>query len=51
MKKFINRFTGNAMYVADDRAGEYLAAGHKPAAQPAGAGPEKTAPKKKTAKK
>lgn len=31
MIKFVNRFTGSAMYVADERKEEYLAAGHKPA--------------------
>lgn len=29
MVKFINRFTGNAMFVAEDRVDEYKAAGHK----------------------
>ena len=31
MIKFINRFTGTEMWVADDRKEEYIAAGHKPA--------------------
>ena len=34
MVKFINRITGTAMWVAEDRAEEYKAAGHKPAAVP-----------------
>lgn len=33
MIKLINRFTGSIMYVADDRAAEYMAAGHKPAVE------------------
>ncbi len=32
MMKFINSITGNTMWVADNRAGEYIAAGHRPAA-------------------
>ena len=32
MVKFINRFTGNEMWVAEDRVEEYKAAGHKLAA-------------------
>lgn len=32
MTLFINSITGGEMWVADDRIGEYLAAGHKPAA-------------------
>ena len=32
MVKFINRLTGNEMWVAEDRAEEYKAAGHKLAA-------------------
>ena len=35
MVKFINRITGTVMWVAEDRAEEYKAAGHKPAAKPA----------------
>lgn len=34
MVKFINRFTGTEMRVADDRVEEYKAAGHKLAAEP-----------------
>ena len=34
MIKFINKVTGTAMWVAEDRADEYKAAGHKPAAAP-----------------
>lgn len=33
MIKFINKFTGGEMWVADDRVEEYKAAGHKPAAE------------------
>lgn len=29
MVKFINKFTGNAMYVSESRVEEYKAAGHK----------------------
>ena len=50
MVKFINRITGTVMLVAEDRAEEYKAAGHKLAAKPA----EKPAAKpeaKPTAKK
>ena len=32
MIRFINRFTGNEMWVAEDRVEEYKAAGHKLAA-------------------
>lgn len=32
MIKFINRLTGTEMWVADNRVDEYLAAGHKLAA-------------------
>ena len=32
MVRFINKFTGTDMWVADDRMEEYKAAGHKPAA-------------------
>lgn len=55
MVRFINKFTGTVMYVADDRADEYKAAGHKiavkafdpvvPAVRP------RKAPAKKTIKK
>ena len=31
MVRFINRFTGNEMWVAEDRVEYYKAAGHKPA--------------------
>lgn len=34
MVKFINKLTGGEMWVAEDRAEEYKAAGHKPAALP-----------------
>lgn len=32
MVRFINKYTGTDMWVADDRVEEYKAAGHKPAA-------------------
>lgn len=35
MKEFINWLTGTRMLVADDREAEYLAAGHRLAAEPA----------------
>ena len=41
MKEFINGLTGTRMLVADDREAEYLAAGHRLAAEPA---PEPTPP-------
>ena len=34
MIKFINKVTGTVMWVSEDRAEEYKAAGHKPAAVP-----------------
>ena len=54
MVKFINRFTGNAMFVAEDRVDEYKAAGHKLAEAKAEEKPVKkaaAAPKKATVKK
>lgn len=53
MVKFINKYTGGVMWVADDRAEEYKAAGHKLAAVPKALEAVQTAPKKakKTAKK
>lgn len=53
MIKLINKITGTEMWVANDRAEKYLAAGHKPAVQVPPAPPaEKTVPpKKKTTKK
>ncbi|MBQ1573061.1 MAG: hypothetical protein IIZ78_18170 [Clostridiales bacterium] len=54
MIKFINAFSGTEMWVADERKEEYLAAGHKLAAElsakPAEKEPE-VAPKKVAAKK
>ena len=47
MIQFINKITGGMMWVAEDRADEYKAAGHKPAASVAE--PQKP-PKAKTAK-
>ena len=46
MIKFINRLTGTEMWVADDRAEEYRAAGHKPAVS----GIEPAKPKKQLKK-
>ena len=61
MVKFINKLTGNAMYVADDRKNEYLSAGHRLAlgVSPESAAPsvavrqlpQRGSPKKDTAKK
>ena len=50
MIEFINRLTGGTMWVAEERAEEYKAAGHKPAAETA---PEKSKkePAKRTVKK
>lgn len=47
MIQFINKITGGVMWVAEDRADEYKAAGHKPAAS--AAEPQKP-PKTKTTK-
>lgn len=44
MVKFINRLTGNEMWVAEERVDEYKAAGHRLAAG------EKPKPKKKATK-
>ena len=49
MVKFINRLTGTTMWVHEDRAEEYMAAGHTPAVIPADEKPKKPA-RKKTAK-
>lgn len=46
MVRFINRFTGGIIWVTEDRAEEYKAAGHKPAADPAPEEPEKEKPKR-----
>jgi hypothetical protein len=49
MVKLINALTGGEMWVHETRLDEYLAAGHKPAAEPAGASESDTAkPKPKT---
>ena len=48
MTRFINKFTGTDMWVAEERVDEYLAAGHKLAATPA---EKPTKPKRKPAKK
>lgn len=53
MIRMINAQFGNEMWVAEDRAEEYLAAGHRPAAdadQPAAQKTPKKAAKKKPAK-
>ena len=56
MVRLINATTGTDMWVANERLNEYMAAGHKPAADATEAQSDaKTAPaktaKKKTAKK
>lgn len=52
MVKLINKFTGTEMYVSNDRAVEYLAAGHKPAVEVPPAPPiQKPVTKKKATKK
>lgn len=53
MVKFINKWTGSTMWVAEDRVEEYKAAGHKlavSAVKPAEVKPQKVT-RKKTAKK
>ena len=47
MVKFINRLTGNEMWVAEDRVEEYKAAGHRLAAPPKSPAAKKPAAKKK----
>ena len=50
--KFINKVTGGVMFVAEERAEEYKAAGHKLAAVPDAKKPaKKPAEKKGTEKK
>ena len=49
MVKLINKLTGGTMYVADERAEEYKAAGNKPAVEPLP--PKKPAVNKPKAKK
>ena len=52
MIKLINKLTGTEMYVANERAAEYLVAGHKPAVEvPPAPKLEKPVTKKKTATK
>lgn len=53
MIKLINKLTGTEMWVANDRAVEYLAAGHKPAVEvpPAPPLPKKNSVAKKTTTK
>ena len=54
MVKLINALTGSEMWVHETRLDEYLAAGHKPAAEPAGVSesntPAKPKPKTKAKK-
>lgn len=47
MVKFVNKQTGTIMWVADERAEEYKAAGHKPAAIPKAEPTKKRAVRKK----
>lgn len=51
MIKFINKATNTPMWVTDDRKEEYLAAGHKLAAEPLSKKPEEVEKPKKTVKK
>ena len=52
MIKMVNFYSGNTMYVAEERLQEYLDAGHRLAEAEKPAEPEKpTKPKKRTAKK
>ena len=50
MVEFINRLTGTVMYVAEERAAEYTAAGHKQVVRdpPAAAAAEKAKSIRKT---
>ena len=50
MIKLINRTTGGEMWVHESRLQEYLAAGHKPAADTAAPPPASEEDKGKTAK-
>lgn len=47
MVKLINKVTGTEMWVAEERAPEYIAAGHKPVEVPAAPPAKKTTPPKK----
>lgn len=51
MVKFINRFTGTEMWVADDRKDEYIGAGHTLAPEALPVEKPKKEPEKKTVKK
>lgn len=52
MIKLINRVSGTEMWVPENRAAEYIAAGHKPADDAPPAPPaKKTIPPKRTSKK
>ena len=50
MVKLINHVTHGEMWVADDRVPEYIAAGHKPAADPAPEKPKEEKPKRRPKK-
>lgn len=50
MVRMINAKFGNEMWVADDRVQEYIAAGHKPAADPAPEEPKEEKPKRRPKK-
>lgn len=47
MVRLINKVTGTEMWVSDERAPAYIAAGHKPIAVPAAPPAKKTTPPKK----
>lgn len=51
MVRFINRFTGGIIWVTEDRAEEYKAAGHRPAADTAPEKPVQEKPPRRTAKR
>ena len=51
MVKFINKFTGSIMWVADEREQEYKDAGHKPASESVAQKPIKDPIVKKSKKK
>ena len=51
MVRFINRLTGNEMWVAEDRVEEYKAAGHKPAVSHSAPAEKPKKATKKTGKK
>ena len=51
MIQFVNKLTGDPMWVADSRVEEYKAAGHKPAASSVEVKPEEEKPKSRSKKK